>query len=158
MHPVEDPHDLPAGGVHFRCSQRKVNGGAKRTRRIARRLLPKKPTGFRVWISRQRECQHLAFNGDVITHSGWPVSFIDRLRQLRDDLLQTTDPSQREEILERMLFLVYAQAKSRAAQLAGPELQSAAALEPRTPAIGSPDAADTASAAPNGKTTPEDPV
>jgi hypothetical protein len=86
-----------------------------------------------------------------------PISYLERLRQLREELLRASDPAQREELLEHMLFLVEAQSRARRAEAAANESQSHSALKRQPPASASPATGD-ASPASNGGTNPEDPA
>lgn len=86
-----------------------------------------------------------------------PISYLERLRQLREELLRASDPAQRQELLEHMLFLVEAQARARGMEASAGDSQSAAALDPQPPVIASPAAEGTSPAA-SSETKPEDPA
>jgi hypothetical protein len=86
-----------------------------------------------------------------------PISYLERLRQLREELLRASDPAQRQELLEHMLFLVEAQSRARGMEASAGHSQSTAALDPQPSVIASP-AAEGTSPAPSSETEPEDPA
>lgn len=71
--------------------------------------------------------------------------------------MRASDPAQREELLERMLFLVEAEARILGAEGAAGESRSASLWEPQPPAIASP-TTEGPSPTPNRETKPKNPA